>query len=230
MILFIIYTLLKKYSGKSWIMLFLKISIFLKIRILHFYNNLIIRFMLLLPILAIAQNSQLNYKIIRNGNDIGWLHLEKNTNGNKSDLLLVSEIKTKVVFPITMSVKESSTFENGKLIYSSQLRKTNGTTKLDKQTKLIADKYEVLENGEKVKLAFPTINTNLLSLYFQEPITSNSVYCDKQQCFIKITKTTDGGYKMKFPNGSNCFYYKEGICTNVKIEHTFYSAEIIINP
>jgi hypothetical protein len=164
-------------------------------------------------------------------NDIGWLRIEKNSTGNKSELLLVSEIKTKVILPITLFTRESSTFENGKLIYSSQFRKTNGTTKLDKQTKLVEDKYEVLENGEKVKLAFPTVYTNLLSLYFQEPITSNSVYCDRQQCFVKITKTEDGGYKMKFPNGnSNCFYYKEGICTKIKIDHSFYSAEIILKP
>jgi hypothetical protein len=46
-----------------------------------------------------------------------------------------------------------------------------------------------------------------------------------------VTKTADGGYKMKFPNGNtNCYYYKDGVCIKIKIEHTFYSAEIIINP
>ncbi|WP_139259799.1 DUF6134 family protein [Flavobacterium xinjiangense] len=203
----------------------------MKVSIHTIYDSLLIRLMLLLPIVSIAQNVQLNYKIMQGRNDIGWLRIEKNSTGNKSELLLVSEIKTKVILPITLFTRESSTFENGKLIYSSQFRKTNGTTKLDKQTKLVEDKYEVLENGEKVKLAFPTVYTNLLSLYFQEPITSNSVYCDRQQCFVKITKTEDGGYKMKFPNGnSNCFYYKEGICTKIKIDHSFYSAEIILKP
>jgi hypothetical protein len=231
MILFIIYTLLKKYFRQSGKKVYLKVGKFLNACIYRLLIYLLIRFIVFIPILSIAQNVQLNYKITQRGNDIGWLRLEKNSNGNKSELLLVSEIKTKAILPIRMFVRESSSFENGKLIYSSQFRKTNGTTKLDKQTKLVADKYEVLENREKVKLAFPTINANLLSLYFQEPITSNSVYCDKQQCFVKITKTADGGYKMKFLNGnSNCFYYKEGVCTNVKIDHTFYSAEIILKP
>jgi hypothetical protein len=231
MILFIIYTLLKKYKVQRWIKTYSKISKFLKVSIHTIYDSLLIRLMLFLPIVSIAQNVQLNYKIMQGRNDIGWLRIEKNSTGNKSELLLVSEIKTKVILPITLFTRESSTFENGKLIYSSQFRKTNGTTKLDKQTKLVEDKYEVLENGEKVKLAFPTVYTNLLSLYFQEPITSNSVYCDRQQCFVKITKTEDGGYKMKFPNGnSNCFYYKEGICTKIKIDHSFYSAEIILKP
>ncbi|MFV8326360.1 DUF6134 family protein [Flavobacterium sp. ZS1P14] len=231
MILFIICTLLKKYYYQTWIKVFSKISNFLKASIHSFLGNLLIQLMLFLPVLSIAQNVQLNYKIMQRGNDIGWLRLEKNSIGNKSELLLISEIRTKAIVPITMLARESSSFENGKLIYSSQFRKTNGTTKLDKQTKLVIDKYEVSENGEKVKLPFPTISSNLLTLYFQEPVTSNSVYCDKQQCFVKITKTADGGYKMKFPNGtSNCFYYEEGICTKIKIDHTFYSAEVILKP
>lgn len=231
MILFIIYTLLKKYNNQRKIKIFLKINQFLKDSIYRLLGNLLIRLLLFLPMVSLAQNVKLNYKIMQGRNDIGWLRIEKKITENKEELLLVSEIKTKVILPITMFTKESSTFENGKLIYSSQFRKTNGSTKLDKQTKLVADKYEVLENGEKVELAFTIINTNLLSLYFQEPITSNLVYCDKQQCFAKITKTADGGYKMKFPNGnSNCFYYKEGICTKISIEHSFYSAEIILKP
>lgn len=229
MILFIIYTLLKKYFSQSGKKIYLKVGKFFNACIYRLLIYLLIRFIAFIPIMSIAQNLQLNYKIMQGGNDIGWLRLEKNSTENKSELSLVSEIKTKVILPITMLVKESSTFENGKLIYSSQFRKTNGTVKLDKQTKLVADKYEVLENGEKVKLAFPTIGTNLLSLYFQEPITSNAVYCDKQQCFVKPTKMADGGYKIKFPNGnSNSFYYKEDICIKVKIDHGFYCAEIIL--
>jgi hypothetical protein len=43
-----------------------------------------------MPILSNAQNVQLNYKIVRNGEEIGWLRLDKNTIGNKSVLLLVT--------------------------------------------------------------------------------------------------------------------------------------------
>jgi len=231
MILFIVYTFLKKYSNHNWILANLKTNKFLKINIHNFLLGLLILFMLIFPMLSNAQYLQLNYKIIRNGNEIGWLRLEKSAIGNKSELLLISEIKTKIVFPITVFAKESSIFEGGKLIYSSQIRKTNGSTNLDKQIKLIANEYEVLENGEKEKLSFLSISSNLLSLYFQEPIDSKTVYCENQRCFVKVTRTNDGGYKVKFPNGNtNCYYYKEGVCTKIKIMHTFYSAEIILNP
>lgn len=231
MLLLLIYTFLKKYNNQSWVWKNLKLYKFLKINIHNLLASLFMMLMLLIPILSNAQNLLLNYKIIRNGDDIGWMRLEKNNVGNNSNLLLVSEIKTKIIFPITVFAKDSSIFEKGNLIYSTQIRKTNGSIKLKKQTRLISNEYEVLENGAKEKLPFSTINTNLLCLYFQEPIDLKSVYCDIQQCFVNVIKTADGGYKVKFPNGNvNCYYYKEGVCTKIKIMHSFYSAEIILNP
>ena len=231
MLLFILYTFLKKYSNHNWLKTNFKTSKFQKANFHSFLMGFLILVMSIIPMLSNAQYLQLNYKIMRNGDSIGWLRLEKTTTGNKKDLLLVSEIKTKIVFPITVFAKESSTFEGGKLIYSSQIRKTNGNVNLDKQAKLIGNEYEVLENGEKGKLSFGIISSNLLCLYFQEPIDSQTLYCENQQCFVKVKRTNDGGYKVKFPNGStNCYYYKEGVCTRIKIMHTFYSAEIIFNP
>lgn len=231
MILFIIYTFLKKYGNQGLMQAGLKISQFFKVNIHSFLVSLFIDFMLFMPMLSIAQNLQLHYKITRNGEEIGWMRLDKNTVGNTSVLLLVSEIKTKVVFPITFFSKESSTFENGKLVCSSQFRKTNGAMKSERQTRLMGNEYEVTVNGEKKKLSFPTITENLLSLYFKEPIDSKVVYCDNQQCFVKVARTEDGGYNVQFPNGNvNCFYYKEGVCTKVKIVHGFYTAQVILDP
>ena len=228
MILFIIYTFLKKYGNQGWIPTNLKIRKFFKVNIHNFLVSLLIIF--LAPMFSSAQNLQLNYKIVRNGEEIGWLKLDKNTIGNKTVLLLVSEIKTNIVFPIIVFANEFSTFEKGKLVYSSQIRKTNGSIKLDKQTRLIGNEYEITANGEKKKLPFPTINENLLCLYFQEPTDSKWVYCDNQQCFVKVARTNYGGYKVQFPNGNvSYFYYKEGVCTKIKIVHSFYSAEIILD-
>ncbi|MES2239886.1 MAG: DUF6134 family protein [Bacteroidota bacterium] len=179
---------------------------------------------------SLSQNTHLDYKIMHSGNNIGWLRLEKNISVNKSDFELVSEIKTKIIFPITISSKESSSFENDKLIYSSQFRKTNGTTKINKEIRFIDNEYEAIENNKKTKLPLTNISTNLLSLFFKEPENYKEVYCENQQQFIKVYKDNDGGYRMKFPNGNcNSYYYKEGICVKIKIEHKFYLAEIIIN-
>lgn len=231
MLLFICYTLLRKCNIQNLIRIPLKIGSYLKANITKFLIHFFIRLLPFLPVVSLSQNSRLDYKVMFSGNNIGWLRLEKNDTGNKSDLLLVSEIKTKVVFPITVFSKEASTFENGKLIYSSQFRKTNGKTKINKEIRFVKNKYEMIENDKKTKLSCTNIDTNLLSLFFQEPKNAEEVYCDNQQRFIKVTKADDGGYKMKFPNGNcNSYYYKEGVCIKVKVEHKFYIAEIIIEP
>lgn len=231
MILFIIYTFLKKHGNLGGLQANLKTHNFFKANTHSFFVNILVILILFMPMWSNAQNLQLNYKIMRNGVAIGWLRLDKTTIENKSVLLLVSEIKTKIIFPITVFAKESSAFEKGKLVYSSQIRKTNGAVKLDKQTRLIESKYEVTTNGEKEKLSIPTIAENLLSLYFQEPKDCKSVYCENQQCFVKVAITRDDGYKVAFPNGNiNYFYYKDGVCSKIKIVHTLYTAEIIIDP
>lgn len=228
---YLIYISLKKKHNHNWLINVLQIRNFLKG---YSYSNFLFFFSILFFSFSVAakgQNTQLNYKIMRGGNDIGNLQLDRKIVGNKSNLFLTSEIRTHLLFLITVLVRESAIFENGKLIYSSQFRKTNGSTKLDKQTIFIKDKYVVTENGKKEHLNLPLIDSNVLSLYFKEPLAIQSVYSDKQQHYINVTKMNDGGYKIKFPDGNtNSFYYKGGVCTKVKINNPFYSIEIIHQP
>lgn len=231
MIPFFIYIIIKKRKNQSLPNLYLQVIKFLSIRYGIIFLSLLIILLALVPLLSRAQSRQLNYKIVQDGDEIGWMRLEKNVTANKLSLVLISEIKTRIIFLINVSAKETADFENGKLMHSSQFRKTNGNIKVNKQTRFISDKYEVLENGEKQNLSYRYIGTNLLSLYFQEPAGINVLYCDKHECFISVTKTEDGGYKVKFPDdNSNVFYYSGGICTKIIIEHTFYTASIILKP
>ena len=181
---------------------------------------------------ADCKSQTLNYKVVRNGSEIGWMKLEKSCEGNYCKMFLNSGLKFRIIIQLTASVFESSYFLNGKLVYSSQYHKSNGKVNVNKQTRFNGNGYEVIEDNETAKLDIGNdVSLNLLSLYFREPVSLTKVYCDKQQCYAPIEKTNDGGYKVRFPNGnSNCFYYSKGICNKVKIEHTFYSAEIILNP
>lgn len=231
MLFLICYTVLRFFSkGKNQSQL--KISGFLNGFAAKLHANLFSRFILILmPLMVYPQASLYNYKIMYKGDNIGWMKLEKNVDGHKSDMSLVSEIKTRVVVPVRIHVEELSTFENGKLVFSSQLRKTNGKVKTDSQTKLIDNKYEMTENGVRNRFPLPAINANLLSLFFEEPVAKDLVFVEKQQRFLRIVKTDDGGYQLKFPNGNkNCFYYSRGICTKIKVQHNLYAVEVIFTP
>jgi hypothetical protein len=231
MIPFMLYMLVRKHGKKAVARAVFQIKNYITVSITFVFIGIIIILLSLIPKFLKSQTHKINYTILQGDHNIGWLTLESNTDGNKSTLHLISEVKTRLIFMINVLTKETSTFENGKLIYSNLFRKNNGTIKLNKQTKYTGEKYEVIENGEKESLGFSYIGNNLLSLYFKEPVGIDRLYCDNHECFIKIAKLNDGGYKANFPDGnSNSYYYHEGICTKIKIEHTFYSATIIHAP
>lgn len=187
--------------------------------------------LLLGSIIISASGQKLNYKVVRNGNEIGWMKLERTWTDNICSMTLNSAVKFRLLFSFNAAVIEKADFSNGKLIFSKQYHKTNDNVKLNKQTSFTADHYEVTKENKKEKLDFPGIYYNLLCLYFIEPVSVKRVYCDKQECFVNITKTKDGGYKVIFPNGdSNCYYYTHGTCSRIEIEHSFYSAQVILKP
>jgi hypothetical protein len=132
-----------------------------------------------------------------------------------------------MLLTIKVSAKELSTYEGGTLVFSSQLRKTNNRTTVQKETRLVGRNYEVWEDGQKAVLSIPGIQVNLLSLYFQEPVGIRSVYSDNYASMMKLSRTPDGGYKVDLPDGSNTFYYAAGTCTKIKLVHSLYTAEII---
>lgn len=230
MIPLLIITLIKYFHTREYMHTGIKFNTFVMPRLRLALLSFLVILFVIISLAATSQTQQANYAVTKGGDEIGWLRLEKNTTGTTTKLSLVSEIKTRVVFLITISAKDSSTFENKKMTYSSQLRKTNGTTKLYKQTSLVAGKYEFTEDGEKEKLSIPFIGINMLSLYFQEPLGIHTVYCDLHKCFVSIAKTGDGGYKVKRPDGnSSTFYYSEGTCTKVIICQSFYTVAIVLN-
>ena len=231
MLPFLIYVFLKKYSHRSRVTKSLATATFHKYHLQFIVAGLLLLLLAIIPLLSEAQQSQLNYKITKGGDDIGWLSLDKKIERGTTTMLMVSEISTRMIFRIKVSTEETALFEDGKLIYSSQFRKNNGDTKVDKQTRLVNDKYEVVRNGKKEDLNCHFIGTNLLSMYFNEPVGVYFVYCDNQECSVAIVKKDDGGYEVTFPDGnSNCFYYSGGVCTKIKVNHTFYTAEIILKP
>ncbi len=231
MIPILIYTLFKRLKKQSRNGKVFSISNYLGKSLFFLFLILLFLILQLIPSITKAQNVQLNYSIVQGGSSIGWLRIVRTVEGNTANLELISEIKTRIFLMIMVSVKETSSFENGKLICSSQFRKTNGNIKVDKQLKFVNGQYQTVEKDERKNLAIPSISINLLCLYFQEPSGISYVFCDNYRQYIPIKKTTDGGYSVQFPDGNcNSFYYRDGLCTKIRINTTFYSATVILKP
>ena len=224
----LLYLLLKKLQKHNWANL--------KSKFIGHPNIIILVALVLLLFITAAASGQssnfkmLKYTVFRNGDEVGWINLSKFDADNRSTISLASEISVRMLFKFTAKANERAEFMNGKLVHSYIYRKMNGNVKADKHTRLTGNGYEVEEASGKKELNIRNVTYNMDCLYFQEPGSITQVYSDNFQQFVPIEKKPEGYYKIKFPDGnSNNYYYKDGVCAAIHINHTFYSADIVLS-
>jgi len=188
---------------------------------------LLIVMFLAVPQIAGSQNHTLEYVIKRKGNNVGALHFTQQLAGSKLLLKLESEVKTRMIFLFTAKAKEESIYENGILTWSSIYRKLNGNEKVNKKISLSGNKY-IVSHGPRSEFSnnYP-IQYNMICLYTKEPVHIKAVYSENFERFINIEVIAAHHYKIRFPDGNyNEYFYTNGICTKIKVNHSLYSATI----
>lgn len=183
-----------------------------------------------LVLVSRAQEKNLDYIIKRNGSKVGRMCVKEIRDGNKVSLRLQSDIKTSFIFTFTAKGIEEAQYDNGILVYSSVYQKLNGNEKVNKQIKYVNDEYIISNNGKEEILDNVKIYYNLVCIYYHEPLSTVLIFSDKYQKFLPINKVEDHHYKIKFPDGSsNEYWFENGVCKKIEIDHTFYSATMELN-
>jgi hypothetical protein len=191
---------------------------------------LLLGVMLGLAILGTAQEKNLTYTIKRNGSKVGNMSVSEVRSGSRISLKLQSDIRTSFIFTFSAKGTEEAVFDSGLLIYSSVYQKLNGNEKINQQIRYVNHRYVISSDGDEENLDNVKIYYNLVCLYNHEPLKVNLVYSDKYQKFLSIQKVEDHHYKIKFPDGSgNDYYYENGTCIKIRIDHTLYSALMELN-
>lgn len=201
---------------------------------LLYFIRIVISFVVIMAISlasSVSKSQQLNYKVIHGNDRIGWIKLVKSCDNQQyCCLILTSETRLRMVMAFNSSVIETAYFLKDKMVFSSQYHKLNDNIKANKKTSFNGKGYEVTENKESRQLDISDVSFNLMCMYFQEPVSISKVYCDKQGTFSDIERMADGGYKVRFSGGgSNCYYYKNGTCTRVRVNYLFYTADVILD-
>jgi hypothetical protein len=221
---------MKKYIARKWPAFHKRIT-----QIVVPKNFLLAIGFLLLLVMKLAtlkaQEQQLQYNIVRNGNVVGWTKLVRSINDQQVDIKLQTEVQTRFVFQFVVKALEEAVFNNGNLVYTSQYRKLNSDVKENKTMRLTNRGYELYKGKDTQPLTLTGLRHHMLGLYFEEPYHGEKIYSDSFQQLLAVEKLADGAYKINLPDGNSCsYYYKNGICTNVKIDHRFYSAEMMLTP
>lgn len=183
---------------------------------------------LLLTGSAKAQQSQVRFDILKNNKRIGMLQIMKKEAAPFTDYQLSSKIEASFIKKFRVNAIEKFRYKNDKLIYSSVQRSINEKFNDPKELVFKENKY-VVSDGDRDRI-FPKaeITSNLVLLYFSEPIDINSVYCDNQQIMVGVEKVGVNQYRVDFPDGaSNVFYYKTGKCVQVDVYRKFFKVKLL---
>tara|TARA_R100000935_G_scaffold47506_1_gene71606 strand:+ start:272 stop:940 length:669 start_codon:yes stop_codon:yes gene_type:complete len=175
-----------------------------------------------------AQNNNLSFEVWKNKSHIGFISINEKIVSDSVVYDLSSEIKAKVLVKFEVSGVEKTIFKNGMLVYSSVYRKLNSKEKVNKELLFIDGKYLLINGGRKRALSINKIRSNLVTLYFYEPINISLVYCDYHNAMASVILIEKGKYQVTFPDGSyNVFYYKNGKCKKVDAFTSLYEVQLI---
>lgn len=175
-----------------------------------------------------AQKMNLNYKVVHNSNQIGWIKLQKVDSAGNSSILLNSEIKRRIIFLLSVVEKQQVSFDDGAMTTSFIFRKVNQDVKMNRHTTFKGSHYEVKDQKSLERVMIKRIHYNLLSMYFREPVNISEVYSDTFRRLLAIEPKGNSSYKVKLPDGNNnYYYYVNGICSRIVIEHSLFTIEFI---
>ena len=193
------------------------------------YILLVILFLGLFPTQKTsAQARELKFNILKKDKSIGFLKIHKSESSVFTDYILSTFVEVSFIKKFRVKAIERYRYQGDLLIYSELKRTINEKSKDPKSLKMHSNKY-ILSDGKKSKIfGEPEIKTNLVRLYFSEPIKIDRVYCDNQQMMLKLEKLGQNRYRIDFPNGvSNIFHYEAGKCIKVDVEGSFFKVRLL---
>lgn len=184
--------------------------------------NMVIIFSVIHP--SMSQNTTLAYDVLRNNTVIGSLTATEKISGNKTFLLLNSNVKTRFIISYSSHVDEAAVFENGAMIYSYFYKKENGD-ETRKSMVTSGNRYRLINNGAIDSQNYFPVNYNYIQMFLQQPdATTTQVYSNNYEQFLPVERVSSNKYRIQLPNGDYNYYtYSNGQCTQVDIKRTLFT-------
>jgi hypothetical protein len=168
------------------------------------------------------------YKVVKNNTIIGSIKVSIDVTSDSTIYILESAIKTKYLRVFNIFSKEKSVYKNDLLVYSSIYRTLNNKVKANHNIRLKDGQYK-LEMSDKLKaLEVEVIRSNLVTLFFKEPIDIQETYSDNLRKLVRVTSLNQGKYKVDFSRGKyNIFHYKNGKCERIDAFNSLFHVSLI---
>jgi hypothetical protein len=178
---------------------------------------------------VVAQERKLVYDIVKNGNIIGKINFIELIQGQKKFISFSAEANTTFILSFCDHSSETAAYDNGVMMYSSFYQNQSGSDKVNKKTIASGECYKLMADEVLQSITCNPIRYNTLLLYINMPQSISKVYSDNFQKYLEIKKVGDNKYRLTLPDGNYNYYtYKDGICSKVEIEHTFFKVQFIL--
>jgi hypothetical protein len=186
--------------------------------------------LLVLPLAAFAQTKNYSYQVIRNRDQIGFVTIVEKQDRQRKTIELISQIKARIVFTVSVATSEKTMLEDQRIVYAESRKKINGNDEVSKKLTTTANGYQFIDNRKPVQLDNTTIFNNTVSLFVTEPVHSMNVFSDTFNKLLVLKKIDEHTYLLELPDGNrNTYRYEDGICSEVKIEHKFFTVRIVLD-
>jgi len=180
---------------------------------------------------TIPDVEKISFSIVNNDSKIGYINIQKTSANQITTYSIESEVNTKVIFNFSAVGQEKSIYKDDTLIYSSMYRKLNNKVKLNQSLEFIDGKYVLKNKGKEERIDLESINRNLVTLFFFEPKGFQKVFSDKYSQMVDVTPIGQNKYEVILPNKSSSIYhYKNGRCTKIDVEGSFFKVELMLTP
>lgn len=202
-------------------------------------KKLVFKIKYIIPIFLLSNTSvnnetteveNISFSIIKKNSKIGFINIEKASINKTITYTIDSEVKVKVIFSFSAIGREKSIYKNDILVYSSVFRKLNDKVKLDQSLSFINGKYFLKEKNKKEEISIDIINSNLVTLFFFEPVGIQEIYSDKYKKMVKIIPISKSKYKVVLPNKSiSIYHYENGKCVMIDVVGSFFKVKLVQN-
>ena len=190
----------------------------------------ILPLLLVFPLTAFSQTKNYTYQVIRNRDQIGSVTIVEKQDKQRRTIELESQIKARIVFTVSVVTSEKTMLEDQRIVYAESRKKINGNDEVSRKLTSTANGYQFINNRKPVQLDNTAIFNNTVSLFVTEPTHSMNVFADTFNKMLVLKKIGEHTYLLELPDGNrNTYRYENGICSEVKLEHKFFTARIVLD-
>ncbi|HSB92526.1 MAG TPA: DUF6134 family protein [Flavitalea sp.] len=186
--------------------------------------------LILLPLSVFSQTKNYHYQVFRNKDQIGSVSITETHDKERRTIELQSSIKAKMVITVSVCTREKTMLEDQRIVFAESRKKINGNDEVARKLTSQGNGYEFVGNRKQVQLDSTPIYNNTVSLFVNEPTRSMAVFADTFNRMLELKRISEHTYLLELPDGNrNTYLYKDGICHEVKLDHKFFSARIVLD-